>query len=57
MVSTTAPHKAVILARGLGSRMRKAASGVALTAEQRKAADAGVKAMISLDDVRFSDLV
>ena len=57
MVSTTAPHKAVILARGLGSRMRKAASGVALTAEQRKAADAGVKAMISLDGRPFLDYV
>ena len=57
MVSTTAPHKAVILARGLGSRMRKAASGVALTAEQSKAADAGVKAMISLDGRPFLDYV
>ncbi|MFT3887602.1 MAG: nucleotidyltransferase family protein [Arachnia sp.] len=42
------PHKAVILARGLGSRMRKAAEGVALSAEQSKAADSGVKAMISV---------
>ena len=57
MVSTTAPHKAVILARGLGSRMRKAASGVPLTAEQSEAADAGVKAMISLDGRPFLDYV
>ncbi|AQP43835.1 nucleotidyltransferase family protein [Tessaracoccus flavus] len=43
-----APHKAVILARGLGSRMRKEAEGVALNDEQSKAAEAGVKAMISV---------
>ncbi|HMQ66825.1 MAG TPA: nucleotidyltransferase family protein [Arachnia sp.] len=43
-----APTKAVILARGLGSRMRKDADGVALTSEQAKAADSGVKAMISV---------
>ena len=49
MISHTAPHKAVVLARGLGSRMRRAAEDVALTAEQSRAADAGVKAMISLD--------
>ncbi|MDO5066804.1 MAG: nucleotidyltransferase family protein [Propionibacteriaceae bacterium] len=55
--SSTAPHKAVILARGLGSRMRKAAEGVELTAEQQQAADAGVKAMISLDGRPFLDHV
>ncbi|WRS29331.1 nucleotidyltransferase family protein [Actinomycetaceae bacterium MB13-C1-2] len=42
-------HKAVILARGLGSRMRKESEGAELTDEQRKAADSGVKAMISID--------
>ena len=42
------PHKAVILARGLGSRMRKEAEGVELDEEQAKAAGAGVKAMISI---------
>lgn len=47
-MSFEAPHKAVILARGLGSRMRKDAEGVALNTEQAKAADAGVKAMISV---------
>ncbi len=41
-------HKAVIMARGLGTRMRKAAEGVELTDEQSKVADAGVKAMISV---------
>ena len=47
-MSVEAPHKAVILARGLGSRMRRDAEGVALDAEQAAAADAGVKAMISV---------
>lgn len=42
------PRKAVILARGLGSRMRREAEGVSLSAEQSAAADAGVKAMISI---------
>ncbi|MDF1487073.1 nucleotidyltransferase family protein [Tessaracoccus caeni] len=42
------PRKAVILARGLGSRMRKDAEGVSLSSEQQAAADAGVKAMISI---------
>lgn len=42
------PRKAVILARGLGSRMRKESTGAELTAEQAKAADSGVKAMISI---------
>ncbi len=41
-------RKAVILARGLGSRMRKESAGAELTAEQAKAADSGVKAMISI---------
>lgn len=39
--------KAVIMARGLGTRMRKAASA-GLTAEQATAADAGVKGMIPI---------
>jgi glucose-1-phosphate thymidylyltransferase len=38
--------KAVILARGLGTRMRRSDSGAALTAEQAAAADEGVKAMM-----------
>ena len=53
----SAPHKAVILARGLGSRMRKAAADVELTAEQASAADAGVKAMIALSGRPFLDHV
>jgi glucose-1-phosphate thymidylyltransferase len=38
--------KAVILARGLGTRMRGAAEGVALDAAQARAAESGVKGMI-----------
>lgn len=45
-MSFVAPRKAVILARGLGSRMRRDADGVPLGSDQAHAADAGVKAMI-----------
>ncbi len=38
--------KAVILARGLGTRMRRQEEGVELSGEQRAAADSGQKAMI-----------
>jgi dTDP-glucose pyrophosphorylase len=38
--------KAVVLARGLGTRMRKAAEGTALDDAQARAADSGVKGMI-----------
>jgi glucose-1-phosphate thymidylyltransferase len=41
-------EKAVILARGLGTRMRKADEGADLDREQMAAADAGVKAMIPI---------
>jgi glucose-1-phosphate thymidylyltransferase len=40
--------KAVILARGLGTRMRRAASDAALDEAQARAADAGVKGMIPI---------
>lgn len=39
-------RKAVILARGLGTRMRRPDSGATLTAEQATVADQGLKAMI-----------
>src|SRR5512141_210353 len=40
--------KAVILARGLGTRMRRAADGAALDSNQAAVADTGVKAMIPI---------
>jgi dTDP-glucose pyrophosphorylase len=40
--------KAVILARGLGTRMRKADSSTALDGDQARVADTGVKAMIPI---------
>lgn len=40
--------KVVILARGLGTRMRKAVEGAALDDRQAAAADSGVKAMIPI---------
>jgi dTDP-glucose pyrophosphorylase len=40
--------KAVILARGLGTRMRRAADGVAIDSSQAAVADTGVKAMIPI---------
>jgi dTDP-glucose pyrophosphorylase len=43
------PTKAVVLARGLGTRMRAADDGAQLSAEQAAAADRGVKAMIAID--------
>ena len=43
------PTKAVVLARGLGTRMRAVDDGVQLNAAQAAAANAGVKAMIEID--------
>ena len=40
--------RAVILARGLGTRMRQAEGGATLAGEQAVAADAGLKAMIPI---------
>ncbi len=48
-MSKAAMDKAVILARGLGTRMRKTDAGTALTDEQATAAEAGVKALIPID--------
>ncbi|KPK76999.1 MAG: hypothetical protein AMJ79_04780 [Phycisphaerae bacterium SM23_30] len=41
--------KAVILARGLGTRMRKADESVGMSADEAAAADAGVKALMPID--------
>jgi glucose-1-phosphate thymidylyltransferase len=41
--------KAVILARGLGTRMRRDDEGAEMSAEQAATADTGVKAMIPID--------
>lgn len=40
--------KAIILARGLGTRMRKQAEGAELSAEQQAAANAGTKGLINV---------
>jgi glucose-1-phosphate thymidylyltransferase len=45
----TAATKIVVLARGLGTRMRAAATNAGLDAAQSAAADAGLKAMIPID--------
>ncbi|MGA4508784.1 nucleotidyltransferase family protein [Propionibacteriaceae bacterium G1746] len=42
------PHRAIIMSRGLGTRMRAHADGVDLDTDQQAAADAGVKSMISV---------
>lgn len=50
--------KAVILARGLGTRMKAADEAAALSAEQKTVADSGVKALVPLDEDRpFLDYV
>ena len=40
--------KAVVLARGLGTRMRHLTPGLALTADQQAMADQGIKALVSV---------
>src|SRR5512134_1800383 len=44
-----AMDKAVILARGLGTRMRREDAAAALDERQRAAAETGVKALIPID--------
>jgi dTDP-glucose pyrophosphorylase len=51
-MSTT---RAVVLARGLGRRMRAGDPAVALTPEQQRAADAGLKPMIPVNGRPFLD--
>jgi glucose-1-phosphate thymidylyltransferase len=46
---SSAPTKAVILARGLGTRMRVADDRAQLSREQAAVADTGLKAMIAID--------
>ncbi len=48
-MSSTVSDKAVILARGLGTRMRKANGAAHLTREQADIAETGVKAMMPID--------
>lgn len=50
-------NKAVILARGLGKRMRAPDASVRLASEQLQAADAGMKAMIPAGGRPFLDYV
>src|SRR6185436_3446338 len=49
--------RAIVLARGLGSRMRERDDQSPLTPEQQRAADAGLKAMMPLHGRPFLDYV
>ncbi len=49
--------RAVVLARGLGTRMRETDPAVALTPEQQRSADAGLKPMIPINGRPFIDYV
>ena len=51
------PPRALILARGLGTRMRSTDPAVPLTDDQRRAADAGHKAMMPIAGRPFLDFV
>ncbi|MGA4668735.1 nucleotidyltransferase family protein [Propionibacteriaceae bacterium Y1923] len=42
------PHRAIVMSRGLGTRMRAEADEAHLNSEQRAVADAGVKGMVSV---------
>jgi glucose-1-phosphate thymidylyltransferase len=50
-------ERAVVLARGLGSRMRAADPAAVLSESQRRAADAGLKAMMPIGGRPFLDYV
>jgi glucose-1-phosphate thymidylyltransferase len=54
LVTTT---RALVLARGLGTRMRSADPGTALSEAQRRAADAGSKALMPIAGRPFLDYV
>jgi glucose-1-phosphate thymidylyltransferase len=49
--------RAVVLARGLGTRMREADPSAALSSDQQRAADAGLKAMMPVNGRPFLDYV
>ena len=49
--------RAIVLARGLGTRMRAPDPGSHLTAAQQRAADAGIKAMMPINGRPFLDFV
>jgi glucose-1-phosphate thymidylyltransferase len=49
--------RAIVLARGLGTRMRATDPAAALTADQARAADAGLKAMMPVHGRPFLDYV
>ena len=50
--------KAVVLARGLGTRMKAADDGAALSADQAAAADTGVKSLVPVSEDRpFLDYI
>ncbi len=52
------PNKVVILARGLGTRLRAEAAGVDLSLEQQRVAAAGIKALIAVQgDRTLLDLI
>jgi glucose-1-phosphate thymidylyltransferase len=50
-------RRAVVLARGLGTRMRAEDPSVSLSPDQRRAADAGLKAMMPINGRPFLDYV
>jgi glucose-1-phosphate thymidylyltransferase len=50
-------ESAIVLARGLGTRMRAPDSSVALMPEQQRAADAGIKAMMPVNGRPFLDFI
>ncbi len=49
--------RAIVLARGLGTRMREADPGVPLSPEQHQAANAGLKALMPINGRPFLDYV
>ena len=56
-MAVTHTTRAVVLARGLGTRMREADPAVTLTPDQQRSADAGLKPMMPINDRPFIDYV